>query len=58
MSEKTPPDGHPHLIAIIDQKTMKKIEKLAEQFGVEPRDVVAELIRLEASEKPEGVTLH
>ncbi|KQU96437.1 hypothetical protein [Devosia sp. Root105] len=59
MSQKTPPDGDDtRLVAIIHQETMKKIEELAEQLGIEPLDVVVELIRLEASKRPEGVTLH
>lgn len=58
MSQKTPPDGDTHLVAIIDKKTMKSIEKLAAQYGIRPEEVVVELLRLEASEKPQGVTLH
>lgn len=58
MSQKAPPDGDTHLVAIIDKKTMKTIEKLAAQYGIRPEEVVMELLRLEASERPEGVTLH
>lgn len=58
MSQKTPPDRDTHLVAIIDKKTMKSIEKLAAQYGIRPEEVVVELLRLEASEKPQGVTLH
>jgi hypothetical protein len=58
MSEKTPPDGETHLVAIMDKKTMSKIEKLAARYGIRPEEVVVELLRLEAIERPEGVTLH
>lgn len=58
MSQKTPPNGATHLVAIIDRKTLKNIEKLAAEFGVEPGDVIVELLRIQASERPDGVTLH
>jgi len=57
MSQKTP-NGDTHLVAIIDKQTMKKIEKLAAQYGIRPEEVVVELLRLETSERPEGMTLH
>ena len=59
MSPKSPPDDtDPRVVVVIDGNTMKKIKKLAAQYGIEPSEVIVELLRMESSERPEGVTLH
>ena len=58
MAENAPFDDGPRVVAVIDKKTMKKIEKLAARYGIEPEEVLQELIRMQASEVPEGTTLH
>ena len=53
----SPTDQSP-VIAVIDAKTMRKIEKLAARYGVDPEEVLRELIKLDFETRPEGETLH
>ena len=53
----SPPEESP-VIAVIDAKTMRKIEKLAARYGIDPEDVLRELIKLDFETPPEGATLH
>lgn len=58
MPKKSSPHANPRMVVILDKKLMKKIKKLAAEYGIEPDEVLRELVRLEMSERPEGVTLH
>lgn len=58
MADNTPADDGPRVVAVLDKKTMKKIQKLAARYGVEPEEVLLELIRMEETGRPEGTTLH
>jgi hypothetical protein len=46
------------VLAVIDEKTMDEVRKLAARYGVDPDEVLAELIRLDMTVRPEGVSLH
>ena len=59
MSEKSPPPtNYSPVLAVIDEKTMDEVRKLAARYGVDPDEVLAELIRLDMTVRPAGVTLH
>jgi hypothetical protein len=58
MSQKKPPEPDSRVVAVLDSKTMRKVEKLAARYGIAPEDVLRELIRMELSEPPEGTTVH
>lgn len=58
MSEKSAPPNDNPVLAVIDEKTMAEVERLAARYGVDPEEVLAELIRLDLSVRPEGTTLH
>ena len=59
MSDKSvPPNNEGPVLAVIDQKTMDEVRKLAARYGVDPEHVIAELIRMDLTTRPEGATLH
>lgn len=59
MSEKSAPSSKsPPMLAIVDEKTMAEVERLAARYGVEPEEVLAELIMMDSEGPPDGTTLH
>jgi predicted transcriptional regulator len=56
--KKSPPDSALHLTVVIDYRTPMKINELAERYGIEPEEVLRELVEMETSERPEGATVH
>ena len=59
MSDKSaPPTDYSPVLAVIDRKTMDEVRKLAQRYGVDPEEVLAELIMLDMTVRPEGATLH
>jgi hypothetical protein len=57
MSEKSP-DADTNVVVVIGKKSMKKIEQFAARHGLDPEEVIRELVRIETSERKEGETLH
>ena len=46
------------IVALVDEKTMAEVERLAAFYGVDVEEVLTELIRLDLEGPPEGATLH
>jgi hypothetical protein len=59
MSEKSaPPIKATPMLALVDRQTMAEVEQLAARYGVEPEEVLIELIKMDLEERPESATLH
>ncbi|RYI13996.1 MAG: hypothetical protein EON48_12155 [Acetobacteraceae bacterium] len=59
MSKKSLPDADdPRVVLILDQRLLKKINQLAADYGIDPEEVIRELIKMETLERPKGTTLH
>lgn len=58
MAQRSVPEADNPVIAVIDRDTMAEVERLAEKYGVDPEEVLAELIRMDLETRPEGATLH
>lgn len=58
MSDKPIQPAQDTVLALVDEATMAEVERLAARYGVDPDEVLAELIRMDLETRPEGATLH
>lgn len=58
MSEKSRSGTDNAVVALLDERTLAEVERLAARYGVDPREIVMELIRMDLETRPEGMTVH